>query len=161
MTYTDWIVTRPICPTCGMLLTATEASFKYSMKKHGRPPIYHNGHNPHHKPRQYQAEYEAFIATKSLCACGCGEILQPGYQAFVASMVDYGRGPIRKQNHHKNRGAYKNNQKKVPDVFIRHGCKLVITKHPCRCKKFATCEHYADCLGFITMEKKSNGWKTI
>lgn len=161
MTYDEWRAQNNICPTCGKILTSSIDSFRTCMRRLGRPPLHCKGHNPHKKGEKYQAEYKAFKLEKHFCACGCGEILEPDYRAFVASMIDYGRGPIRKKNHHKNRGSYNNGLKKEPEVFNRHGCRIVLTKHSSRCDRYGTCEYFNDCLGFAVMEKKQGGWMVI
>ena len=159
--YEAWFATNPRCPVCNKKLTTSHDSFRTCMKRLGRPPIHCRGHNPQKKERKYLAEYEEFLTEKHLCACGCGEILQPSYGAFVAAMVDYGRGPLRKQNHHKNKmhDTCKKQKKENNNRIKLNGCTLIRADHG-RCEKSYNCEHYESCLS-ATESRHWGGWKLL
>ncbi len=159
MTYEAWFATNPICARCGSPLTSNYDSFRVCMKRFGRPPLHCHGHNQTRQAPQYAAEYKAFRAEKHLCACGCGEIIQPSYRTYVASMRNYGRPPLRIQQHRK--GCFSHNKERVKkelDTLELNGCTIIRADHG-RCEKSYHCDHYESCLD--AAEKRWwGGWRT-
>ena len=160
MTYDDWRATKPICPTCGKVLTSSEDSFRTCMRRFGRPPLHCKGHTPRPNKQVQKAEWLAFLALKKVCACGCGEIIQPNYRAYVVSMGHYGRPPNRIQTHRQNGLPYKHNhQPKIDKSRIKlNGCTLIRADHG-RCEKSFHCEHYESCRD-AAESRHWGGWRT-
>lgn len=107
--YQAWLKTDPLCACgCGKPLNTSYSAFERSKQvttKKGCSHRYlrgHSGHTRGQNQRKYDHEYNEWMATNPICACGCGQPIDAIYARFV---VQYSR----------------NQQKRYPKYINGHG----------------------------------------